>query len=765
MNVDYSVDQLCGLLQADLKGNENLSRDFRIRNVVIDTRNPAISENSLFVALSGSKEDGHRYLENFRAKGGKVAIVSRQVSSVDICQLVVKDVLEALQKIAENHRKKFNIPVIAITGSNGKTIVKEWLYQTLKDNFSIARSPKSYNSQIGVALSLLEIGPDHTLGIFEAGISQPGEMEKLQKMIQPTIGVFTGIGDAHSANFTSNEQKRDEKLKLFSGVEKLFQDSSITPYPIPFSDEASLKNASLVQQTALYLGVGDAVIKQKFTSLTPVSMRLEQIEGKNNCLLLNDAYSSDLQSLEIALKQLQGITKHPKKILFLTPFEDNQKSRIDESLVHLISKDNLQKVIFIGDRIHLPKLDVRTELFESADAFLKTEQVFENSTILFKGSRKYGLEKIVQSLAQKKHVTKLVINFAAIRNNLHYFRSKINASTKILVMVKAHSYGGGLTEMAHFLVDQKIQYFGVAYADEGVQLRKSGITLPILIMNPEQSAFDEIIDYNLEPGIYSPELLDAFIHHLLLRQIENFPIHIKIDTGMNRLGFVEDQIALLLDTLHTQPEVYVKSVYSHLSVADDEAENQFTSSQIRTFDILSGIIADRLPYKFERHLANSAGTANFSRAEYDMVRLGIGIFGLVDKNNKSLENVLSLISQISQIKKVHAGESIGYGRTYIATHDHLIGIIPVGYADGLRRGLSQGNWSVLVNGKQAPIIGNICMDMCMVNLEGIDAKTGDEVEVFGDNNSIFEMAMNLKTIPYEIIAGISSRVHRVYVDE
>ncbi|MBK9590089.1 MAG: alanine racemase [Crocinitomicaceae bacterium] len=476
-------------------------------------------------------------------------------------------------------------------------------------------------------------------------------MEKLEKMIQPTLGVFTGIGDAHSANFSSAHQKRAEKLKLFTKVEKLFDDVTTPTFAIPFSDDASHKNASLVQQTALYLGLSESTIKEKFAALTPISMRLEQIEGKNNCLLLNDAYSSDLQSLEIALKQLKGITKYPKKILFLTPFEDNQNSQVDASLAHLISSDILDKVIFIGDRKHLPKLDVQTELFESADSFLKIDPAFENSTILFKGSRKYGLEKIVQSLAEKKHVTKLVINFAAIRNNLHYFRSKLHPTTKILVMVKAQSYGGGLTEMAHFLVDQKVNYFGVAYADEGVQLRKSGITLPILVMNPEQSAYDEIIDFNLEPGIYSPEVLDSFIHHLILRQIENFPIHVKLDTGMNRLGFVEDQIPQLLDTLQTQPEVYVKSVYSHLSVADDEAENQFTSAQIRSFDILTGIISDRLPYKFERHLANSAGTANFSRAEYDMVRLGIGIFGLVDKNNKALENVLSLITQISQIKK------------------------------------------------------------------------------------------------------------------
>jgi len=319
--------------------------------------------------------------------------------------------------------------------------------------------------------------------------------------------------------------------------------------------------------------------------------------------------------------------------------------------------------------------------------------------------------------------------------------------------------------MAHFLADQKVHYFGVAYADEGVQLRKSGITLPILVMNPEQSAYDEIIDFKLEPSIYSPEVLDSFIHHLILRQQINFPIHVKLDSGMNRLGFVEEQIPQLLDTLQAQPEIFVKSVFSHLSVADDQAENQFTSNQIRTFDIMSGMLADRLSYKFERHLANSAGTANFNRAEYDMIRLGIGLFGLMDKHNQELENVLSLTTQISQIKLVKTGESVGYGRTYMATHDHLIGIIPVGYADGLRRGLSQGNWSVLINGKQAPIIGNICMDMCMVNLEGIEAKTGDEAEVFGNTNSIFEMAENLKTIPYEIIAGMSSRVHRVYIDE
>lgn len=765
MHLDFSVEQLCSLLGAELKGASTLPGDFHVRSVVIDTRNPALTENSLFIALSGSKEDGHKYLETFAAKGGKIALVSHEVKGVHIAQLVVADPLAALQKIAATHRSRFNIPLIAITGSNGKTIVKEWLYHVLKDAFSVVRSPKSYNSQIGVALSLLEINPAHTLGIFEAGISRPGEMEKLEAMIRPTLGVFTGIGDAHSANFASAEQKKNEKLVLFKQVERRFDPSDEIPFRIPFTDEASQKNASLVFQVATYLGIPPASLQEKLLSLPTVTMRLEQIEGKNNCLLLNDAYSSDLQSLEIALKQLKAITKHPRRILFLTPLEDNQQIQVNESLQQLIQGNDLEQVIFIGDPGQLPKLQVPANNYDSAEAFLKSGVSFEHATILFKGSRKYGLEKIVQRFAAKKHVTKLVINFAALRNNLNYFRSRISPSTKILVMVKAQSYGGGLTEMAHFLADQKIHYFGVAYADEGVQLRKSGIRLPILVMNPEQSAYDEIIDYQLEPSIYSPEVLDSFIHHLILRQEHNFPVHIKLDTGMNRLGFTEELLPPLLDTLQAQPEVYVKSVFSHLSVADDEAENQFTSNQIRTFDIMTGILADRLSYKFERHLANSAGTANFNRAEYDMIRLGIGIFGLMDKNKKELENVLSLVTQISQIKKVKTGESVGYGRTYMATHDHLIGIIPVGYADGLRRGLSQGNWSVLIKGKQAPIIGNICMDMCMVNLEGIDAKTGDEVEVFGDTNSIFEMALNLKTIPYEIIAGISARVHRVYMDE
>ena len=765
MNLDLSIATLQTLLNAKIVDKANLPATFRIKNLVIDTRVPSISENSVFIALTGDKEDGHEYITDYTIKGGKVVIVKKEVDSSEICQIIVENPLEALQKIAQHHRAQFKFPVIGITGSNGKTIVKEWLYHTLKDKFSIVRSPKSYNSQIGVALSLLEITKDHNLGIFEAGISKPNEMEKLEKMIQPTIGVFTGIGDAHGANFASIEQKKAEKFLLFKHVEKLISDSPLVDLEIPFSDDASEKNAALVYETSLYLGRHLEAIKEKLKTLPAVSMRLEQIEGKNNCLILNDAYSADLQSLEIALKQLKGITKHQKKILFLTPLEETKKETIHDELKRLLKKEDLQELIFIGEKDYLPKLDFAVNNYNSVEDFLKSGKDYQDATMLLKGSRKFGLEKIVQRFAERKHVTRLTINFAALRNNLAYFRNKISPATKILVMVKAQSYGGGLTEMAHFLSSQKVNYFGVAYADEGIELRKAGIMLPILVMNPEQSAFDDIIDFNLEPSLYSDEILHSFIGHLILRQKLNFPIHIKLDTGMNRLGFVEEQLSQLVDTLQTQPEVYVKSVFSHLSVADDEAEKEFTYNQIRSFDIMNKLLADKLGYKFDRHLDNSAGTEKFERAEYNIIRLGIGIFGLLDKRNKELENVLSLTTQISQIKQIKKGESVGYGRNYNATHDHAIGIIPVGYADGLRRGLSQGKWSVLINGKQAPIVGNICMDMCMINLEGITSKVGDQVQVFGNENSIFDMASSVNTIPYEIIAGISTRVHRVYIEE
>jgi len=762
VNLQFSIQDICHILEVDLPPQS--SATFQIKNVIIDSRSPRMSEQSLFCCLKGQKTDGHEYLKEAQKKGVKYALVERMIEGVDIHQLKVKNVLLALQLIASKHRSRFNYPVIGITGSNGKTIVKEWLYHTLKDKYTIVRSPKSYNSQIGVALSVLEMTADHDLAIFEAGISAPGEMDELVKMIRPTHGVFTGIGDAHDAFFNSKEHKKAEKFVLFSEVEKLFEASSDQQLlsQIHYADEASVSNATLVEQVALNFGLSKEEIQAKFETLPTISMRLEQIEGKDNCLLINDAYTSDLAALEIALRHLNQVAQEKKKVLILSLTKEQIELTESDALSDLIYGAQLSKIIFIGEQNILADSRIAGGYYRSVDDFLKSGIEFKDAAILFKGSRSVNLERLVQLYALKKHITQLEVNLGAMRHNLNVFRSHLSAETMMLAMVKAQSYGTGLVDTARFLEQEGVNYLGVAYADEGVVLRKAGIQLPILVMNPEENAFEEIIDFDLEPSIYSTKILNDFIHALILKQKKNFPIHVKIDTGMNRLGFEQDDLNELISVLITQPEVYVKSAFSHLASADERDQTKFTFEQIRTFEIMSGKLKDAVGYGFIRHLANSAAIINYHQTHFDMVRIGIGMYGLL-KNHPELENVLSLKSRISQIKNVEPGESVGYGRTFVATESIKIGIVPIGYADGLRRGLSQGKWGMIINGKKAPIIGSVCMDMCMVDLRGIDCKEHDEVEVFGDRNSIFDMAKEIYTIPYEIIAGISSRVHRVYL--
>ena len=765
MNLNLSIDELFYVLQMD-PPNDGFEEDHVIQNVVIDSRSPRISSSSLFIALPGIKDDGHNYVKDFEAKGGKVAIVSKEVKGVKLHQIIVEDSLKALQTLAVNHRGKFGYPVIGITGSNGKTIVKEWLYHSLRDDFHIVRSPKSYNSQIGVALSVLGMTAHHNLAIFEAGISMPGEMQALQEMIRPTIGVFTGLGDAHSANFDSNDDKRKEKYKLFEFSEELVNAEVLEPVDtfLPFRDKASLMNASTVFHTSLKLGLDREVIKEKLANLPAVSMRLEQLQGANDCLLINDAYTADFAALEIALGHLNHIAGDKEKVLMLSLSSEQLKMTESDVFEDLIGSVKLSKVVFIGEENVLKQAGVDCEYYSDVQEYLKEPIHFENSAILFKGSRQYNLESLVHHYAEKKHVTQLEISLSAMRDNLNLFRSELEAGVKTLVMVKAQSYGTGLVEIANFLQNESVDYLGVAYADEGVELRKAGINLPILVMNPEKNAYDDIVEYQLEPSIYSMNSLNAFLHHLILKQVNGFPIHIKLDSGMNRLGFTDDQLEELIETLNVQPEVYIKSVFSHLSVADDTKEKDFTYKQIRQFEFMTGNIMRNTEYKFDRHLANSSGILNYKSAHYDMVRIGIGIYGLLVNERPRLENVLTFTSEISQIKVMHEGESLGYGRNFIASEITTIAIVPVGYADGLRRGLSNGNWSMIINGKKAPVIGNICMDMCMVNITDLDANVGDRVQIFGKENSIFEMAKNLYTIPYEIISSISSRVHRVYLD-
>jgi Alr-MurF fusion protein len=765
VNLNLSIKELFSSLKLT-PSETGIDETHIIQNVVVDSRSPRISASSLFIALAGNKNNGHDYLEDFVSKGGLIAIVSRKQNIKDLFEIVVEDCLGSLQILALNHRAKFNYPVIGITGSNGKTIVKEWLYHTLKDDFNIVRSPKSYNSQLGVALSVLGMSSHHNLAIFEAGISKPQEMQYLQEMIQPTIGVFTGLGDAHGANFDSNEQKRAEKFILFEKVSDVINAEVLEPVDsyLPFRDKASLANASTVYHTALKVGLKKEVILDKLSTLPAVSMRLEQLQGVNNCLLINDAYTADFAALEIALGHLNHIAGDRDKVLVLSLSKDQLHLTEEDAFRDLIGSVQLAKIVFIGEENVLQDAGVKCEYYTSIDSYLKEALVFNNSVVLFKGSRQNNLESLVHYYADKKHVTQLEISLSGMRHNLNLFRSELEKGVKALVMVKAQSYGTGLVEIAQFLQTESVDYLGVAYADEGVELRKAGIKLPILVMNPEKNAFDDIVEYKLEPSIYSMNSLQSFLHYLILKQLSGFPVHIKLDTGMNRLGIGPENLEELIETLNTQPEVYIKSVFSHLAVADDSQENNFTYEQIRQFEVMTGLMMQQTEYDFDRHLANSSGVLNYKSAHFDMVRIGIGIYGLLKDERPRLENVLTFTTEISQIKRLKEGDSLGYGRAFFAHEHTVIAVIPVGYADGLRRGLSKGNWYVIVNGKKAPIIGTICMDMCMINITEIEASVGDRVQIFGKENPIFEMAENLYTIPYEVISSISSRVHRVYLD-
>lgn len=765
MNLNLSIDEICTVLNSELLSH-HLPENFAIKNVVIDSRSPRISGQTLFFAFPGKKDDGHHYLKDFALKGGLLAVVEKKDESVGIDQIVVPNVLQALQSLAKSHRQKFFYPVVGITGSNGKTITKEWLYHCLKDDFKVVRSPKSYNSQIGVALSILEMTASDEIAIIEAGISEPGEMRTLKEMILPTIGVFTGLGDAHNASFKSQDQKREEKFILFEDVEQVVNAEDLTPIDchIPFADQASISNATVVFHVSKALGIEESELIYRLSSLPSISMRLEQLQGVNDCLLLNDAYTADLAALEIALRHLGNIANGREKALVLSLSDEQMDLTEEDVFADLLAASGLNKIIYIGKENLVNWPDGEIQHFQSISDFLANPIDFDKTAILFKGSRKNSLEKLVQFYAEKKHITQLEINLSAMRHNLNFFRSKIEEGVKTLVMVKAQSYGSGLVEIAQFLNTEGVDYFGVAYADEGVKLRKAGLENPILVMNPESNAFDDIIDFDLEPSIYSNELLQSFIHHLILRGKQNHPIHIKLDTGMNRLGFIQTDLGDLISTLSTQPEVHVKSAFSHLAVADDKNENEFTYSQIRLFEIMTGKLKDGIGYSFDRHLANSAAALNFSHSHFDMIRVGIGLYGLLSGYQSELENVLTFTTQISQIKNLKPGDSVGYGRTFVADKEMQIAIIPVGYADGLRRGLSRGNWSVIINGKSANVLGNICMDMCMIDLSGVKAQVGDKVQIFGEENSIFEMAKNLYTIPYEIISAISTRVHRVYLD-
>jgi len=747
--------------------------------------------STLYVALKGINFDGHQFINELYVKGVRAFIVSSGTYEYPEAIFVyVQDTLRALQQIAAFNRSRFSGIVIAITGSNGKTIVKEWLNYLLRDEFKIVRSPKSYNSQVGVALSLLLIDNRFNLAIIEAGISEPGEMQHLETMIKPNIGIYTGIGSAHQENFASYDHKIREKFLLFRNcaviiateqslksieIKQYTHISAFTDYGtdeirIPFTDTASRLNAETCAVTVKYLSANFHEKIRKFETLPVVEMRMENREGINRCRIINDAYSADLNALEIALNAVNTYSGYKKRTVILSDFFGSGYSdfQLYERISQLLSSSDISRLYGIGTQISQYSNCFsnigETFFFAKTEQFLKTvsESDFEHELILLKGAREYRFEQIADFLQLAKHSTKMEINMQAMLNNLNYFKRLILPKTKLLVMVKAFSYGNGLVEIAQFLERHSIDYLGVAFSDEGVRLRKSGIKVPILVMNPDAENLEDIFLYNLETEVYNFRILNKIIQVAEKISAKKILIHLKLDTGMNRLGFQENDLDEFCNLLKNNAQIQVVSIFSHLAAADASELDSFSEYQILKFEKLSRRIGNRLGYMPMRHILNSSGIERFSRYQYDMVRVGIGLYGFSPNNQSKLENVATLKSTISQIKHIPQTETVGYSRKGTLTRDSKIAIVPVGYADGLSRALSNRKGQVLINDTLVPIVGNISMDMFAADVTDLDVHEGDEVIIFGDKYTAQHISDTLNTIPYEILTGISQRVKRVY---
>lgn len=821
--MEYLIKEIVGIMGAKA---ENL-QDSTISILLTDSRRLSFPEQSLFFALKTKTNDGHRYIKELYKLRVRNFVVSDMLPEFESLQdanfLVVKDTLKALQKLATYHRKRFNIPVIGVTGSNGKTIVKEFLYQLLHKEFNIVRSPRSYNSQLGVPLSVWQMSEKNTLGIFEAGISQPDEMENLHPIIAPTIGVITNIGEAHQENFISTTQKCMEKLTLFNDCETLIYDGddafisnciesaclshkaiawsrtdSDAPlyietiekkenetiirctllgftqkYVIPFTDDASIENVIHCLAIMLFLKPTSVNDTKKFSLLEPVAMRLDVKQGINNCMLINDTYNSDINSLDIALdfQQSRHVDKSLKCTLILSDIL--QSGTLPKSLykkvADLVRRKKIDRIIGIGRDLkeYGGAFNMEKEFYRTTEEFLKspTFKKFKNELILLKGSRHFHFERISELLEKKVHETILEVNLDAVVHNFNYYRSKLKPETKMVCMVKAFGYGAGSYELAKTLQEHRCDYLAVAVADEGAELRKEGISIPIIVMNPEFSSFNVLFENNLEPEIYSFRLLDAMIKETERRGITSYPIHIKIDTGMHRLGFQACDVTAISERLKEQSGVTARSAFSHLVGSDSSIFDDFTKKQLDTFSTAAAELESLLEYKVIKHILNSAGIERFTDYQMDMVRLGIGLYGVSASGIKGLHNVSTLRTTILQIQHVPAGDSIGYSRQTYIDRDSRIAIIPIGYADGLDRHFSNRGGEVSINGKRCPIVGNICMDACMIDVTDTNAQEGDPVIIFGEELPVSELSDKLKTIPYEILTSISPRVKRVYYRE
>lgn len=833
--ITYQLQHIAEIIQAGTK----IAADIAIEDLLTDSRKLVFPQRTLFFAIGGPRRDGHQFIPELYERGVRCFVVRSDYDAGDMRDgffLNVADVLQALQKLAAYHRQQFNIPVIGITGSNGKTIVKEWLYQLLHMDQHIVRSPRSYNSQIGVPLSVWQMQPQHTLAIFEAGISTVHEMEKLEPVIRATMGIFTNIGEAHREGFENDREKALEKAKLFAHAQQLiFCREALAPslYPdgadrtlfnehcdfftwsrvwdatvfiekeertagstivhavyqqqaisitIPFTDRISVDNAITCWCVMLAMQYDEADISQRMQQLEPVEMRMQLKKAVNNCYLVNDSYSNDVSSLYLALDYLkQQAGENHTTVIISDIFQSGQtEETLYGEIAAQLSLHGIDRLIGIGAAIskhsHLFTLPEhlatgqKSSFFDSTESFLQqvnTNQ-FKDEYILLKGARLFAFERISHLLEQQIHQTVMEINLTAMAHNLKAYQEHLEPATKLMAMVKAFSYGSGSAEVARVLQFHKIDYLAVAYADEGVELRKAGISLPIMVMNADEATFDSLVTYDLEPEIYSFHIYHAFQHYLNSQGIVQFPIHIKFNTGMNRLGFEAGEAKAICVLLKEHRSMVVKSVFSHLAASDDPGLDDFTHRQAGLLIQACTVMQQQLGYDFIRHISNTAAILRYPNYQFDMVRLGIGLYGVDNTNAEklALQTVATLRTTIAQLRRLEKGQTVGYNRKGVVHADSLIATIRIGYADGFSRRLGNGVGQVYVRGRRAPVIGNVCMDMVMVDVTGIPGvKEGDEVELFGKHIAVQEVAKWEGTIAYEVMTGISQRVKRIYIEE
>lgn len=820
----YSLEKVTALIGARRFGNA----EARIDWLLTDSRSLAFPETTLFFALRTPVGDGHKYIPDLYRRGVRNFVVgtvpeNHETDYPDANFLRVLSPLKALQRLAERHREEYVLPVIGITGSNGKTVVKEWIYQLLMLSMNVTRSPRSYNSQVGVPLSVWLLDERSRIGVFEAGISQPGEMQALRAIIQPTIGVMTNIGPAHQENFSTIQEKCHEKLLLFKDAKVLiynadepvvaesvhdfgfggqlfgwsrkdenatvfvraieptedgktriayFFNGTAAEYTLPFADEASIQNSITALCVCLYLGLTPADIARRMALLEPVAMRLEVVQGVRGCTLINDAYNSDAAALDIALDFMNRRAKEQaakgRTLILSDIFQTGiPAEELYAKVADMLKSRGVERLIGVGPAISAAHtlFPIKKSFYPTSEALLESGELdtIHDEIILLKGARNFGFEQIAKALSLRVHETTLDVNLEAIAENLHFYRSFMKPETKLTCMVKASAYGAGSVEIAKTLQERGVDYLAVAVADEGAELRRAGITAGIIVMNPEMSAFGTLFEYELEPEIYSFNLLDALIRAARRQGITDFPVHLKLDTGMHRLGFnPKTDIPVLIDRLSHQRALIPRSVFSHFVGADSDGFDDFSEKQFKLFDEASRTLQAAFPHKILRHICNSAGIERFPERHLDMVRLGLGLYGIDPIDNRVLHNVATLRTTILQIRDVPAGDSIGYSRKTVLDRPSRIAAIPIGYADGLNRHLGNRRGYCLVNGQKADYVGNICMDVCMIDVTDIPCREGDSVEIFGDALPVTVLSDLLETIPYEVLTSVSNRVKRVY---